>query len=65
MFKQNEAVKYTCGSFCGEGIIVGICAIEQPVIGANYIIQDLSENFPNDVYPYSHISCSECWLTKV
>lgn len=65
MFKQNDRVYYDANGLKGEGLIVGTCMAMLPVLGKNYIIQDLSGNLPNEVYPFTHFACFEVWLQKV
>lgn len=49
---------------CGHAIVRGISVVEMPVLGYTYILEDISGNFPNETYPYTHFACPEVWLTK-
>lgn len=64
-FKQNDKVEYDVNGMKGEAIICGIATNSLPVIGQSYILQDLSGNFPNDTYAYTHFAAFECWLKLI
>jgi hypothetical protein len=64
-FKQGDIVKYDNQVINGIGKICGICTISQAVIGATYIIEDMTLKVPNDTYQYTHFACAECFLTLV
>ncbi|AEC53146.1 hypothetical protein SCRM01_200 [Synechococcus phage S-CRM01] len=43
------------------GRIVGVATEDQPVIGRSYIIEPVSmDEFPCDVYPYTHFVSFAC-----
>jgi hypothetical protein len=46
------------------GIIRGKALVELPEIGSTYIIEPVSNNFPNETYPYSFIALPQV-LTKL
>ena len=65
-FKQGDKVAYNIvGIMEGEGIIKGVATNGVPILGMQYIIEDLSSHIPNKEYPYSHFVCFEAWLKKV
>jgi len=50
--------------YSGQGIIHGVSSNELPVIGYQYIIEDISGNFPNEKYPYKMFACFASSLTN-
>jgi hypothetical protein len=64
-YKEGEHIDYILpGVVKGKGIIRGIATTEVPFIGNIWIVEDLSKNFPNETYPYSHFACPESYLFK-
>ena len=69
-FKNGQIVQYALNANAadekmivkGKGKIVGIATVDLPVIGMTYIVEDLSGNFPSEVYPYSAFACFEMWI---
>ena len=69
-FKQGQEVIYRINGgndlhYQGKGKIVGVCSTSAAVIGATYIVEDLENIFPNEMYPYSHFACFEMWLEAI
>lgn len=58
-FKFGDEVVFDLQSVVGQGKVVGVATTEMPVIGRFLIIEVTDGQFPNDVYPFSHISCPE------
>ena len=58
----DDMVWYNNGIISGKALIKGISPTEMAVIGKGYILKDISGNFPNETYPYSHFSCFECHI---
>jgi hypothetical protein len=57
--KQGTKVKFDIQTLKGEGIIVGLAANDQPIIGKMYIIEP-DEKITNEVYNYTHFAAWEC-----
>ena len=65
MKKLGDWVHYKMGSLEGHDVILGKSTMEFPILGAFYILEDLSGNIPNEAYPYTHFTCPEVWLTDI
>ena len=63
-FKQGDIVKYDLGVLKGTGRISGISCSGVPFGRKAYIIEDMSLNMPNKIYPYTHFTCFEIHLEK-
>lgn len=55
--KQGSKVHYIVAGYSGIGRVCGVATTPVPVIGVTYIIEDMSGNFPNETYPYTHFPC--------
>ena len=64
-YKNKDKVKYKIEKTEGEALVVGHSMSNQPILGAGYILQDLSGNFPNDIYDFETFQCFECWMEKL
>lgn len=66
-FSNNDLVSYDMrdGHMVGRARVIGVATIGQPLIGPSYILQDLSENVPNETYPYSAFVAFEYMLEKI
>jgi len=67
--KQGDVVKYSITSpqleiTKGKGVICGEY-VSRPVVGRTYIVKDLSGNWPNETYPFTHVVLYETNLTKI
>lgn len=62
-FKYNDVVNYKTDNLVGVGKIRGIHT-SSPIFGYLYIIEDLSNNIPNIVYPFDCFCLSEVFLKK-
>jgi hypothetical protein len=56
--KQGQRVKFHIGDLMGEGKIVGMALVEQPIIGGTYIIEP-DQPIKNEVYDYTHFVAQE------
>ena len=64
-FQMNDVVEYNTGMTQGIGRVVGCAMTEQPVIGALYMIEDMSRNVPNATYPFRTLPCFEQGMKKL
>lgn len=65
-FFDNDYVEYfPHPDMVGKGVIRGVCTTDQPVIGATYIIEDISGNVPNKTYPFKFFSVAEIHLKRI
>lgn len=62
--KFNEKVTYDNGIFKGNGLVLGIATLDNPLMGCGYIIKDLSNNFPNKEYKYDTFIVYETHLNN-
>ncbi len=62
--KQGTKVRVLeARGFSGFGTIVGQANNGNPILGIDYIIQiDEGQGLPSEIYPYTNITCCECWL---
>lgn len=60
-FRNNQLIEYKLPSDDKprEGRIKGQANTGHAVIGITYIVEDLSGEFPNEIYPYSCIAVFE------
>lgn len=64
-YKEGQSVKYDISDgVIRDGVIRGNSCIELPVIGASYIVEDKSGSFPNEAYPFSHLSIPEIFIKQ-
>lgn len=61
-FKNNQPVFYNNGIIKGTGIIKGVVGLPKFMNGTTYIIEDQSNNIPNETYPYSCFVCIEQFI---
>lgn len=48
----NTLVEYNNGVIQGQGRVVGMSTVEQPILGSGYIVKDVTGHLPNETYPY-------------
>ncbi len=60
-YKHGDLVRYNLlsGNLVGEARVVGVATNGDLFLGKSYILEDLSENFPNVQHPYTHFVCFE------
>lgn len=66
-FKQNDLVKFDLkNGVSGVGEVLGLAHAGIPVLGVGYIIRVVHNtgevSIPSDVYPFTHITCSELFM---
>lgn len=61
----NDIVDYDNGVAKGRGKVKGIAQNAYPVIGRTFILEDVSGNFPNETYPFTHFACFECQMKPI
>ena len=62
LYKQNDIVHYRVDSLLkGKAKVVGVTVSS---VVPTYILEDLSNNIPNDTYKYTHFGCFETWMSK-
>ena len=64
-FKNGQYVKYGLPQHSGIGMIMGKATMEQPVIGSNWILKDMSNNFPNEHYPFECFAAFDNQLQEI
>jgi len=65
-FSDKEIVEYdNRAGLVGRGEVVGCATIPFPILGAMYLVKDVSGNLPSDVYPFEVFQCPEAFLRKV
>jgi len=63
-FKQGDIVDFDMGTFKGYGKIVGQATTPVAIAGVNYIIESMDGQFPNETYPFTHLTVFECLITN-
>ncbi len=58
-FKDGDIVDYDFNHLGGVGCIVGVSTTHNPVLGRMWIIEDLSDNIPNETYKFKMFVCPE------
>jgi hypothetical protein len=64
-FADGQIVYIDNGVFKGKAMIKGISSVALPVIGATYIVKDISCDIYSKKYPYSYFTCCEVHMDKV
>lgn len=62
---NGQKIKYESPAFCGVGVVRGIAITEKPFVGIGYIVEDLSNNVPNETYPFDCMVVFENWISEV
>jgi hypothetical protein len=62
-YKNGETIHYNLSGLTGRGVVRGKADCGNPVIGISYIVEDISGNLPNNVYPFDCFSIPEIFIS--